>query len=272
MTINLSRFPGGKPKALTMSYDDGVVQDKRLIEIFNKHGIKGAFHINGGLFGRAIGRPRIPKNEVKQVYAGHEISLHGYTHQSLSVTPNVRIIEEVMKDKLELESITGEPVRGMSYPNGAVNDQVVDLLSQMGVEYCRKVETTGNFAIPTDFLRWEGTTHHNRDLIALGERFLDNSNSRSWRASLMYVWGHSYEFDDRDNWNVMEQFCKMVGGKDDIWYATNIEIVDYLKAMRNLKFTANQSAVLNQSMTDVWIEAGDKVVKIPGGGVTNLKE
>lgn len=29
-------FPGGKAKALTMSYDDGKVQDRRLIDIFNK--------------------------------------------------------------------------------------------------------------------------------------------------------------------------------------------------------------------------------------------
>ena len=33
-------FPGGKAKALTMSYDDGKLQDKRLIGIFNKYGIK----------------------------------------------------------------------------------------------------------------------------------------------------------------------------------------------------------------------------------------
>ena len=32
-------FPGGKAKALTMSYDDGKVQDSRLIDIFYKYGI-----------------------------------------------------------------------------------------------------------------------------------------------------------------------------------------------------------------------------------------
>ena len=42
-------FPGGKHKALTMSYDDGRTQDRRLIEIFNKYGIRGTFHLNSGL-------------------------------------------------------------------------------------------------------------------------------------------------------------------------------------------------------------------------------
>jgi len=271
MNINFSLFPGGKPKALTMSYDDGVVQDIKLIDILNRYGIKAAFHINGGLFDREEGRPRIKRDEVKQVYAGHEISLHGYTHQSLSVTPNVRIIEEIIQDKLALEAITGEPVRGMSYPNGAINDTVVQLLDGMGVEYCRKVETTGGFDLPSDYLRWEGTCHHNRDLMELGEKFLDNTQARGWRARLMYVWGHSYEFDDHNNWDLMARFCDKVGGKEDVWYATNIEIVDYLKAVRGLKFTADQTVVLNQSMYDVWIQVEGAAVKISAAGITRLQ-
>jgi len=173
-----------------------------------------------------------------------------------------------MKDRIAIESITGEPVRGMSYPNGAMNDNVVNLLDGMGVEYCRKVQTTGGFDLPVDFLRWEGTTHHKNNLLELGEKFIDNSQSRGWRARLMYVWGHSYEFDDDNNWTLIEQFCEMVGGKDDIWYATNIEIVDYLKAVRNLKFTADQTVVLNKSMTDVWIQVDNEAVKTNAAGIT----
>ena len=46
------RFPGGKAKALTLSYDDGVRQDKKLIEIFNKNGIKGTFNVNSKFSGK----------------------------------------------------------------------------------------------------------------------------------------------------------------------------------------------------------------------------
>ena len=37
----IMRFPEGKPKALTLSYDDGVEQDEHLIEIVEKKGLKG---------------------------------------------------------------------------------------------------------------------------------------------------------------------------------------------------------------------------------------
>ena len=40
---------------------------------------------------------------------------------------------------------------------------------------------------------------------------------------LMYVWGHSYEFDVNNNWDRIEEFCKMMSGKADIFYGTNRE-------------------------------------------------
>ena len=36
----------GMKKALTFSYDDGVTQDIRLIEIFNKYNLKATFNLN----------------------------------------------------------------------------------------------------------------------------------------------------------------------------------------------------------------------------------
>ena len=44
-------FPGGKKKALTLSYDDGVTQDERLIDIMNQYKVKGTFNINAGMMG-----------------------------------------------------------------------------------------------------------------------------------------------------------------------------------------------------------------------------
>lgn len=42
----------GKKKALTFSYDDGVTQDVRLIEMFNKYNLKATFNLNSELLGR----------------------------------------------------------------------------------------------------------------------------------------------------------------------------------------------------------------------------
>ena len=46
MKIRLNLFPEGRKRALTMSYDDGADSDERLVEIFNRYGIKGTFHLN----------------------------------------------------------------------------------------------------------------------------------------------------------------------------------------------------------------------------------
>ena len=45
------KFKDGKSKALTLSYDDAVVQDIRLIGIMDKYGIKGTFNVNSGWYG-----------------------------------------------------------------------------------------------------------------------------------------------------------------------------------------------------------------------------
>ena len=81
----------------------------------------------------------------------------------------------------------------------------------------------------------------------------------------MYVWGHSYEFDNDDNWDLIENFCKMVGNRDDIWYATNIEIVDYLKSYELLRFSASMDFVINPMANSVWLSVDGQILEIKGG-------
>ena len=87
----------------------------------------------------------------------------------------------------------------------------------------------------------------------------------------MYVWGHSYEFDNNNNWEVIEEFCKFMGGRSDIWYATNIEIIDYMDAAKRLQFTADNTKVYNPSVQSVWLEVDDSCyVEAKGGCLTDL--
>lgn len=280
--INFDIFPNGKRKALTMSYDDGKIYDKKLIDIFNKYGVKGTFHINAGLLDTD---GRIKSNELKSLYENHEIAAHGFTHQSLGITPKENIIYNIMEDRKKLESLLKYPVRGMSYPNGSYNNQTIECLKSCGIEYCRIIETysgTENFFssnkksrwhgfdVPNNFFTWKATCHHDENLIEIGKSFLEQS--RKNRPYLMYVWGHSIEFEKNNNWNLIKEFCKMVSQNKDIWYATNIEIVDYINALKNLKFAADLSFVLNNSSIDTWISIDEKIMKIPAGKITTIKE
>lgn len=88
---------------------------------------------------------------------------------------------------------------------------------------------------------------------------------------MMYVWGHSYEFSNQNNWELIEEFCKLMSNHDAIWYATNIEYVNYMEAAKRLVFAADTSFVYNPSAMSVWISIDNKkVVEIPGGTTVTL--
>lgn len=73
---------------------------------------------------------------------------------------------------------------------------------------------------------------------------------------LFYVWGHSYEFNDQNNWHVIEDFAEKMANKDDIWYATNIELYYAWLDYSRLESSADGSMIHNPSVRSVWI--GDK--------------
>jgi len=265
MNIKFDLFPHGKSKALTMSYDDGQIFDRRLVEIFNQYGIKGTFHLNSGNLGKEL---FVSRDELAQLYSGHEVSIHTRTHPFLDCIPVESVVEEIIEDRKALESLVGYPVRGMSYPYGVYNQKIVDMLSGLGIEYARTVASHNDFRIPDNFLTWSPTCHHNDNLLEMGRKFLDYKYQG--KLKLMYVWGHSFEFERQDNWQLIEDFCKLMSGREDIWYATNIEIVRYIKALRVLEFSAKGDIVYNPTAISVWIRIDDQPVEIKSGQIIRL--
>lgn len=269
----LLRFPGFRRHALTFSYDDGTVFDKRLVEIFDKYGVKGTFNLNTGNMGE--GR-RLTAEECHELFANspHEVAVHGVKHLSLAEVSPAEATGDVLLDRLELERQYGVLVRGMAYANGSYNDKVTEILENCGIVYSRTTKSTYSFDIPTDWLTLHPTCHH-RDarLDELADTFLDNTASPNrWRnrPKLFYVWGHSYEFNDNDNWELIEGFCEKVGGKDYVWYATNIEIYDYIKAYDALMFSADGGTVYNPSGIDIYTYYGGKNTLVPAGKTVKI--
>lgn len=261
-------FPGGKHKVLTMSYDDGKQEDRRLITIFNDYGIKGTFHLNYGLMNQ---EERINKEEIKELYYGHEVAAHTYTHPTISRCPSSMIVEQVFEDRKGLENLVDYPVRGLSYPNGSYDNRIKELLPGLGIRYSRIVGNSDNFSMPTDFYEWKSTCHHNHNLLELGQEFVNLTKKQY--LYMMYVWGHSYEFTNHNNWELMESFCQLVGKREDIWYATNIEIVDYLEAAERLHYTVTGNRVYNPSAMSVWLSVNDgEAVEVKAGETVKLWE
>ncbi len=281
------RFPKGKTKALTLSYDDGVQQDIRLIEIMNKYGLKGTFNINSGLFAAedtvyksdAIQR-RMTLSECISLYtnSNQEVAIHTLTHAFLDKLPLHNTIYELETDKKNLEEIFSFIIRGGAYPFGTYNEETVEALKMCGIEYFRTTESTESFDMPENWLMLHPTCHHqNPRLNELTEKFINEeppvTGPQRFCPWLFYLWGHSYEFEMNDNWELIEKFAAKLGGKDDIWYATNIEIVDYHKAYKSLIFSADLSMVKNPTCTDVWIfeAVENKTYKIAAGETIRLK-
>lgn len=256
------RFPSFLSKAVTLSYDDGVSQDYRLIEIMKKNGLKGTFNLNSGRFGAnrpEVSRRCLAASEIEKLYIenGMEVAVHGEYHYSLDTVPTAVATKDVINDRINLENLLNRRITGMAYANGAYDDDVVCILENCGIDYARTTITTGKFDIPTDWLRMETTCRH-RDpkLMEYAREFIEaKSPSYMWanRPKLFYLWGHSYEFDDDNNWNVIEEFAQYVGNRDDIWYATNGEIYNYVQAFDRLQFSADGKIIHNPSCIDVYL-------------------
>ena len=272
------RVPGGLAKALTVRYDDGVEQDVRLIEILDRHGIKATFNINSGCYsyeGKVFepGRihRRMSKSMVTKAYANssHEVAVHGYSHPFLETLPPAEAAYEILEDRKNLEEQFGCIIRGMAYPYGTYNDTVVEILKNSGIVYSRTVQSTRKFKMPTDWLRLPATCHHNDpELMALAEKFVKLPSAE--HPKMFYLWGHSYEFEENNNWDVIEKFCEYMGGRSDVWYATNIEIYEYTKAYEQLVWSADMSVVKNPTTTALWFEVSKfrgevKLIKLEAG-------
>ena len=269
-------FPEGKYKALTMSYDDGVLADRRLVSIFNEHGIKATFNLN---YSRIVNptpsakRAKIAPEEVSTLYKGHEVATHTAHHPSIARCPLTYVADEILEDRKGLEALTGYVVRGHAYPNGSYNKAIEELFHSLGIAYGRPTLCDDSLKLPVNPMDWRPTCHHNNPRLMEYAKTLVNFE-KSQYVRLMYVWGHSYEFDENDNWHVIEEFCKYIGNRPDIWYATNIEIIDYMQVIDRLQYNSNCTGVYNPSAQSAWlnvqIEDKDVIVEAKGGVYTKF--
>ncbi len=269
------RFPEGRAKALTFSYDDGFLNDVRLVELLNKHKLKGTFNIS---MGKCTPEEKpykensiwnyMKRSDLSNLFENteHEVAIHGYSHPYLEMLPPVTIAHEVLHDRELLEEQFGRIIRGMAYPKGSYDDKVVEILKACGIVYSRTVKSTEKFDIPNDWLRLPSTCHHNNSrLMELANKFVD-MEVKNANAQMFYIWGHTYEFYKNDNWNVIEEFCEFMAGREkDVWYATNIEIYEYIEDFKHLIYSADLTYIKNPTARTIWLALDNKVISIAPG-------
>ncbi|MBQ7153324.1 MAG: polysaccharide deacetylase family protein [Clostridia bacterium] len=259
--IEYSIYPGEKTRIVTFSYDDGDVNDKKLVELFDLYGMKGTFCLNSRRF---LEFDDEQKMMLTERYAGHEIASHTVHHGwPIHMQPQT-LVTEIVEDRKLLEKIARYPVIGASYPFGSYNDKVEEVMRNCGIVYSRTTKSTHGFDLPLDFLAWHPTCHH-RDAQQDCERFVKQLDYK-FGQPLLYIWGHSFEFTTEEEWGKMESVLDMISGLNQVWYATNLEIYNYIWAQRQLKISMDEHIFCNPTSEDVWVVRNEvEHLLIPAG-------
>lgn len=279
MRYKFLRFPNGKAKAMTFSYDDGCEEDIRMADTLTKYGLKGTFNFNSY---EARGEASLDREVVIEhiLSKGHEIAVHGYLHRANGSLRPIEGIRDVLDCRLELENKYNRIIRGMAYPdtgiksfqNDTTYEKVKNYLQELDIVYARTLGgDNSSFNLPEDWHRWMPTAHHNNSKIFefLDEFInLDLSTKRYYAdrgPRLFYIWGHSFEFTTRNNWELLDDICKKVSGNPEIWFATNIEIFNYVKAYESLIYSADGKKIYNPTLYTIWFDIDGVEYKIMSG-------
>lgn len=223
----------GKTKAITFSYD-AVTQDRRLISLFDKYGMKCTFNLNSGRLGTAgslvredvtVAHVKPRACEIQKIYANHEIAAHTIDHPGLPLLDDDEVVRQVEEDRRALSELAGYEVVCMAYPGGhgkLYDERVRDLVeTRTGIRFARTTTSTHSFDAQTDLYAFKPTVYHHvewDEMFRLGREFID---LKCDEPKVFYIWGHAYEFDIADTWDRFEEFLKMMAGREDIAYLTN---------------------------------------------------
>ncbi len=275
MRYRFIRFPNGLAKAVTLSYDDGCTADKRFSDRITKAGLKCTFNVCSSW-------KNLTDDEIREyiLSRGHELAIHGKNHRAEGIVRPIEAIRDILNCRLELEKRFNRIVRGMAYPdtginlfaNGITYENIKEYLTELDIVYSRTLGGDNNgFFLPNDWHKWMPTAHHNNSkLMDYVDEFVSMDLSpKAYCARrdsrLFYLWGHSYEFDTNDNWDRLDEICDKLSGRDDIWYATNMEIYEYVTAYRSLIYSADGTSIYNPTLLDIWFDVDGVCYKVKSG-------
>lgn len=267
-------YPGWLRKAVTFSYDDGRTEDAQFIGILNSAGLKGTFNFFQNNY-TYYSRQTTGYSDLLSIYEGHEIANHSKTHPRMYLdglpdgyTPLTveQCITDISEGKAWLDSMTCKDTKGFVWPyKDPQRQELYDYLRSdiSGVKYVRPVTTKygtdAEFDPPEDFYNWEFSTHH-KFIATEGPKFLNLSDDG--KLKLFAVWGHAYEFASTTNsttgvvtpatWYLIQNFADSVKDRTDIWKATNIEVCEYITALRNAEITSTY--IKNSSDVDLYVK------------------
>ena len=125
---DFERLQVPQPPALSIVCDDGEVKDLDIVEVLDRHGVKGVFAVSPDL----IGRPGfLDYAQLREIRAGgHEIAFHGTTHDPFTGFADAASLRRAIDDglaRLAAEGL-GRPTT-LIYPFGRHDRRVRETVS-----------------------------------------------------------------------------------------------------------------------------------------------
>src|ERR1017187_3239649 len=233
----------------TSSWDDGSVYDIKLSELLLKYDQKATFFIP---LSNIEKRDVINPNQIFDLGKNFEIGAHTINHKYLTSISNEEAEYEIKQSKKELEIIINNPVFGFCFPGGKYKKIHLDYITQAGFKYARTVNMfkyEKNAKIMNTSLQAFNHSKYTyfKHLLRRGyiielirHSILILSNNK-WdgllsdildkhiksdsvqKVTIIHLWGHSWEIQENNSWNQLEQFFKYLNNHQ-IVSKTNFEI------------------------------------------------
>ena len=267
------RYPQDKAKAFNVTYDDGVLQDVRFVQLLNQYGIKGTFNLNSQLLydefewthetGCTV--KRLSVEAASHLYDGHEVASHTLTHPYLHNMPEWDVMYQLHCDKENLAHIFGREIAGFAVPFDFYSDRIASCVQRCGFRYGRISEESRSFAPQHDWYNWKATVFHlDSSLMALTDAFLSTTEE----LAVYQIVGHTYDLDVENLWGTMEDIFRKIAAADDVLPMTTLEIVTYLQAMEQAEMT--EQAITNHSDIALWFAVDGIPVQVQPGETVML--
>jgi peptidoglycan/xylan/chitin deacetylase (PgdA/CDA1 family) len=230
-----------KTAVLTTSWDDGHKCDVRLARMLKEHGLRGTFYVapENQEFAK---QDLLTLSEIRDINQDFEIGAHSMTHRRLPTISEQEAEREIVESKAVLEQVTGEEIKVFCYPGGAYTKLHVQLVKDAGYRYAR---TAARYAFTVDDTYEAGTSlhvyNHRFDLwqTARFAKFRPMKVLRclEWDAlaksmfdqvieegGIYHIWGHSWEIDEHNDWERLENVFRYISAHPKVNYLTNGEL------------------------------------------------
>ena len=232
-----------KKVIVTTSWDDGHILDKKMATLLKKYNLRGTFYISPKDREIDPGK-RLSSKEIIEMSKDFEIGAHTMTHPRLSRIKKEEAEKEIKGSKEYLEKLIGKRVNSFCYPGGNYRKIHTKQVEKAGFVLARTIKTykfklgKNHFEMPTGFhayqhMRpWNFASYANYNPFKIIHYYFNwdelaktvfDSVMRS--GGVFHFWGHSWEIDNNNDWERLENVFKYISNRENVDYVINKDLI-----------------------------------------------